>query len=65
MEDEIDLLINMAGWWSYEPETLQEFLIVQGMLKAFSGPLCPSAWSVDLEPEISKIVSDNFFNLLA
>jgi len=60
MEIDTDLLINMAGWWNTEEFRKMEFLI-----PIIPQNLCPSVWSVDLDPKINRMVSDRFFDLLA
>lgn len=53
MEDEIDLLINMAGWW-----TTEEFRKMEFTIPVIPQNLCISAWAADLD---SPIVSTNCF----
>jgi len=45
MEDEIDLLINMAGWWSMEEGQNTIYFNMPFDISCLN--LCPSVWSID------------------
>lgn len=47
MEDEIDLLINMAGWWNADGLLYVAWDISEDRDVGVTYSLCPSIWNVD------------------